>query len=106
MSPETQRMSAAVLYGKEQLRIERVQVPELDRGDVLVRVKAALTCGTDVKVFRRGYHPLMNNAPALVGHELAGDICSAGALLLNSALGQRVVAHHRAPCRHGYYCAK
>ena len=48
MSPDTQRMSAAVLYGKEQLRIERVQVPKLDRGDVLVRVRAALTCGIEL----------------------------------------------------------
>ena len=49
-------MTAAVLYGKEQLRIERVDVPKLAPGDVLVRVRTALTCGTDVKVFRRGYH--------------------------------------------------
>ena len=63
MSPDTQRMSAAVLYGKEQLRIERVDVPTLGRGDVLVRVRAALTCGTDVKVFRRGYHAKMIRPP-------------------------------------------
>ena len=52
-------MTAAVLYGKEHLRIEAVEVPEIGPGDVLVRVKAALTCGTDVKVFRRGYHARM-----------------------------------------------
>ena len=59
-------MSAAVLYGKEQLRIERVEVPKLGRGDVLVRVRAALTCGTDVKVFRRGYHAQHDPAARLV----------------------------------------
>ena len=57
-------MTAAVLYGKEQLQIEIVDVPKLGPGDVLVRVRAALTCGTDVKVFRRGYHARMITPPA------------------------------------------
>ena len=78
MTPANQQMTAAVLYGKEQLRIESVDVPELGRGDLLVRVRAALTCGTDVKVFRRGYHARMIRPPALFGHELAGDIVAVG----------------------------
>src|SRR5947207_329564 len=47
-------MMAAVLYGRENLQVEPVAVPKIQSGDILVRVKAALTCGTDVKVFRRG----------------------------------------------------
>ena len=69
----TQQMTAAVLYGKEHLQIEKVNVPDVRGGDVLVRVRAALTCGTDVKVFRRGYHARMLKPPALFGHELAGQ---------------------------------
>jgi L-iditol 2-dehydrogenase len=106
MSPETQRMSAAVLYGKEQLRIERVQVPKLDRGDVLVRVRAALTCGTDVKVFRRGYHAKMIRPPALFGHELAGDVAAVGSDVSGFHVGQRVVAANSAPCGACYYCQR
>jgi L-iditol 2-dehydrogenase len=106
MSPETQRMSAAVLYGKEQLRIERVQVPKLDRGDVLVRVRAALTCGTDVKVFRRGYHAKMIRPPALFGHELAGDVAAVGSDVSGFLVGQRVVAANSAPCGACYYCER
>ena len=53
------QMMAAVLYGKEHLQIEPVAVPTIDDGDILVRVRTALTCGTDVKVFRRGYHARM-----------------------------------------------
>jgi L-iditol 2-dehydrogenase len=106
MSPETQRMSAAVLYGKEQLRIERVQVPKLDRGDVLVRVRAALTCGTDVKVFRRGYHAKMIRPPALFGHELAGDVAAVGSEVSGFHVGQRVVAANSAPCGACYYCER
>jgi len=72
------QMIAAVLYGKEDLQIESVEVPRIQSGDVLVRVQAALTCGTDVKVFVRGYHARMIVPPALFGHELAGDIVAVG----------------------------
>ena len=37
------QMTAAVLYGKEDVQIETVDVPQIGRGDVLVRVRAALT---------------------------------------------------------------
>jgi len=106
MSPDTQRMSAAVLYSKEQLRIERVEVPPLGRGDVLVRVRAALTCGTDVKVFRRGYHAKMIRPPALFGHELSGDVAAVGSDVSAFYVGQRVVAANSAPCGACYYCQR
>jgi L-iditol 2-dehydrogenase len=101
-----QHMTAAVLYGKEQLRIETVDVPELGSGDVLVRVRAALTCGTDVKVFRRGYHARMIVPPALFGHELAGDIVAVGKGIENFRVGQRVVAANSAPCGKCFYCLR
>ena len=63
---------AAVLYGKENLRVEEVDVPSIGAGDLLVKVHVALTCGTDLKVFRRGYHARMIQPPAVLGHELAG----------------------------------
>src|SRR2546428_12089094 len=96
-------MTAAVLYGKEQLRIETVDVPALASGDVLVRVRAALTCGTDVKVFRRGYHARMIKPPALFGHELAGDIVAAGPGVKSVQLCPRVVAGNSLPCGGWYY---
>ncbi len=106
MTPDTQQMSAAVLYGREQLRIERVEVPKLGRGDVLVRVRAALTCGTDVKVFRRGYHAKMIRPPALFGHELAGDVAAVGSDVTRFRVGQRVVAANSAPCGACFYCQR
>jgi len=99
-------MMAAVLYGKEHLEIEPVAVPEIDEGDLLVRVKAALTCGTDVKVFQRGYHARMIVPPALFGHELAGDIVAAGSAVRKFRVGQRVVAANSAPCGECYYCRR
>ena len=93
----TQQMTAAVLYGKEHLQIETVDVPKIGPGDVLVRVRAALTCGTDVKVFKRGYHARMIVPPALFGHELAGDVVEAGARVSNFSVGDRVVRRTRRP---------
>lgn len=52
-------MLAAVLYGKEHLQLEQIPIPAIGPGDLLVRVRTALTCGTDLKVFRRGYHARM-----------------------------------------------
>jgi L-iditol 2-dehydrogenase len=102
----SQHMTAAVLYGKEHLQIERVDVPQIGRGDVLVRVRAALTCGTDVKVFRRGYHARMIVPPALFGHELAGDIVQMGSDVRGFRVGQRVVAANSAPCGQCFFCRR
>jgi L-iditol 2-dehydrogenase len=99
-------MIAAVLYGKENLQIEAVSVPKIEQGDVLVRVQAALTCGTDVKVFRRGYHARMIVPPALFGHELAGDIVAVGENVRGFRVGQRVVAANSAPCLECFYCRR
>src|SRR6202047_2093509 len=99
-------MMAGVLYGKEDLRVEAVPVPRIDSGDVLVRVRAAWTCGTDVKVFRRGYHARMIQPPALFGHELAGDVVAVGNRVRGFHIGQRVVAANSAPCLECFYCRR
>src|SRR5438309_4561313 len=99
-------MMAAVLYGKEHLQVEPVAVPTIQAGDLLVRVKVALTCGTDVKVFRRGYHARMIVPPAVFGHELAGDVVAAGAGVEKFSIGDRVVAANSAPCDDCYFCRR
>ena len=62
-------MRAAVLYGKEDVRVEDVKAPPLCPGEVRIAIKAALTCGTDLKVYKRGYHAKMIVPPAVFGHE-------------------------------------
>lgn len=99
-------MKAAVLYGKEDIRLEEVPLPELGPGELLVRVKTALTCGTDVKVFRRGYHARMIVPPALFGHELAGDVAQVGSGVSKFRVGQRVVAANSAPCGTCFFCRR
>ena len=96
-------MKAAVLHGREDVRIERVEVPRLEPGDVLLRTRVALTCGTDAKVFRRGYHARMIVPPAVFGHEMAGVIEEVGPGV-DLEPGTSVVAANSAPCGECYYC--
>jgi L-iditol 2-dehydrogenase len=99
-------MQAAVLHGREDIRIENVPVPQAGPGEIIVQVGAALTCGTDLKVFRRGYHARMIVPPALFGHELAGTVVQAGAGVEDFAPGDRVVALNSAPCGQCYFCKR
>jgi L-iditol 2-dehydrogenase len=97
-------MMAAVLYGREDLRLERVAIPQAGPGELLVRVGAALTCGTDLKVYRRGYHAMMLKPPIPFGHELAGVVTEVGAGVESFHLGDRVVALNSAPCDACFFC--
>ena len=60
-------MRAAILHGPGDLRVEEVAEPQPAHGEVLVRIEAATTCGTDVKMARRG-HPILPPYPARFGH--------------------------------------
>ena len=97
-------MQAAVLHGRQDIRIEDVPVPRAAPGELIVRVGAALTCGTDLKVFRRGYHARMIVPPALFGHELAGTVFEVGEGVQGFPNGSRVVALNSAPCGECYFC--
>lgn len=91
-------MRAAILYGKEHVRIENIDPLPLRPGEVRVRIEAALTCGTDLKVFRRGYHAKMIVPPAVFGHELAGVIIEVHPETRGWRTGERVVVANSAPC--------
>jgi L-iditol 2-dehydrogenase len=99
-------MRAAVLHGREDIRIEQVPIPKAAVGELIVRVGAALTCGTDLKVFRRGYHARMIVPPALFGHEQAGTVVEAGEGVANFKQGDHVVALNSAPCGECYFCLR
>jgi L-iditol 2-dehydrogenase len=123
-------VKAAILHGREKIRIEDVAPPALKPGEVRIRIEAALTCGTDLKVFKRGYHAKMIVPPAVFGHELAGvisEVSDVGVHALASAkppaqpgsacspdklklelqpwrIGDRVVAANSAPCGGCFHC--
>src|SRR5246500_836655 len=101
------KMTAAVLYGSEDLRIEQVDVPNVAADEVLLRVRLALTDGTDLKVWKRGYHAKMIQPPAVFGHELVGEIAAVGKRVdPRWRIGMRVIAANSAPCLRCYHCRR
>ena len=91
-------MKAAVLYGKEDVRVEDIAPKPLLVGEVRIQIEAALTCGTDLKVFRRGYHAKMIVPPAVFGHELSGVVAEVQNPSSTIQVGDRVVVANSAPC--------
>src|SRR5262249_32439564 len=101
------RMPAAVLYGSEDLRIEQIDVPAVAADEVLLRVRLALTDGTDLKVWKRGYHAKMIQPPAVFGHEVVGEIVAMGKRVdPRWRLGIRVIAANSAPGLRCYHCRR
>ncbi len=99
-------MLAARLYGPGDLRIEDLPCPGPGPGEVVVRVERALTCTTDLKIFRQGSHPALGPLPSLFGHELAGEVAAVGDGVKSAAVGQRVVVGNSAPCGRCHYCRR
>lgn len=99
-------MKAAIFHGKGDIRIEDVMPPVLKSGEVRVQIAVALTCGTDLKVLKRGYHAKMLTPPSPFGHELAGTICEIGPGVKSSRgkIGDRVVVANSAPCGVCFFC--
>jgi len=97
-------MKAAVLHGKEQILIEELDSAPLQSGEVRVAIQAALTCGTDLKVYKRGYHARMIVPPARFGHELSGIISEVAPDVRGWNFADRVVVANSAPCGECFYC--
>jgi L-iditol 2-dehydrogenase len=97
---------AAVLHGQEDLRLETVSDPTPGAGEVVIQVNVATTCGTDLKVWRRGGHARMLKPPVLFGHEAAGEIVALGAGVTGWQVGDRVVPNNSTPCGTCFFCKR
>jgi len=91
-------MRAAMLRGREDVAIVDVPRPSPGPGEIVIRVEAAHACGTDAKVFRRGYHARMLTPPCLFGHEYTGVVESVGGGVTEFREGDPVVGANSAPC--------
>ncbi len=100
------KMKAAMYYGVGDVRFEETDIPEIGSGELLIKVGTALTCGTDVKTYKRGHPLLIRNIPALFGHEYAGIVEEVGAGIDDFKPGMRVVATNSAPCGDCFFCKR
>jgi L-iditol 2-dehydrogenase len=93
-------MTAAVYRGKQDVRLETVPVPQIGRGEILVKVHTCGICGTDLKKIATGSH----SAPRIFGHETAGIVAAVGEGVQQFSPGERVMVFHHIPCGECYYC--
>lgn len=86
------------------IELREIDAPEPSEGEVLVKVKAALTCGTDLKAFLRG-HPMIP-MPGPFGHEFSGIVEKTGKGVKKFKAGDDIMAVHTAPCFRCRFCQK
>jgi L-iditol 2-dehydrogenase len=99
-------MKAVLFYAPGDIRYGETDRPSPGPGEVLVEIKAALTCGTDLKTYRRGHPVLIKETPAVFGHEWAGVIAELGPDVEGFVPGQPVVAPNSAPCGRCFQCRR
>ncbi|MBV8197883.1 MAG: alcohol dehydrogenase catalytic domain-containing protein [Candidatus Eremiobacteraeota bacterium] len=100
MTAETSRV--AMLVAPRQIELREEAVPDAQAGGVVIRIRGALTDGTDLKTYRRG-HPKMP-MPTRFGHEFSGDVAAVGAGVTALGPGDPVMCVHTAPCGACYWC--
>lgn len=98
------KMKSIQYWGINDIRYEEVELKEPKRGEVVVKVEAALTCGTDLKTLRRGHPVLIKSIPSGFGHEFSGVVAKIGAGVTDFKIGDRVVAANSAPCGKCFFC--
>ncbi|MEW5815558.1 MAG: alcohol dehydrogenase catalytic domain-containing protein, partial [Spirochaetota bacterium] len=91
-------MRAALLFGKEDLRLRDVPVPAIGSGDMLLTVKTAAVCGTDIRMYKNGFKGVSENSPLILGHELSGIIEKIGQAVAGYAAGMRVIVAPNMGC--------
>ena len=99
-------MKAVLYYGPQDIRYENTMIKPLEKGEILVKIAAALTCGTDVKTYRRGHPVLIKNIPSGFGHEFSGTVEKVADDVTNFKPGDRVVAANSAPCGECFFCKR
>ena len=94
-------MKAAVFYGPKDIRIEEVPIPECGSDEVLIKVKRAGMCGSDLHIYTGGFKI---PTPQVIGHEFAGEVTAVGNGVRGIEIGERVTAEHVIPCGKCRYC--
>ncbi len=99
-------MLAAMFYAPLDVRMEYRPIPQPGKGEVLLKVVAAITCGTDLKTYLRGHPLLIRELPSGFGHEVAGIVAAVGPEVTECVEGDAVVIAHSAPCQECFFCRR
>jgi L-iditol 2-dehydrogenase len=99
-------MLAAMFYAPFDVRMEQRPIPQPGIGEVLLKVAAATTCGTDVKTYLRGHPLLIRSTPSGFGHEAAGFVAARGLGVTQCVEGDAIVIANSAPCQQCFYCRR
>lgn len=83
-------MKAAFLYGMNDLKVKEAEVPSINDQEILIKVKAAAICGTDIRMFKNGYKNVSEENPLILGHEVSGVVEEVGESVKNYKKGMRV----------------
>lgn len=102
--PNVPSMRAYMLLKPGQLELRELPIPEPPDGGVVLRIRGALTCGTDIKTFRRGHPKFV--MPMRFGHEFAGEIAAVGKGVREWHEGDLVMAAPTGPCGECFYCRR
>lgn len=97
-------MKAVIYHGPRDIRLEEIPMPAPGPGEVVVKLGAALTCGTDFKAYRQGHRVLLGDYPSRFGHELAGTVTALGKGVRTAKEGDRVVVANSAPMDDCFWC--
>ncbi len=97
-------MLASYLIGPGLIELREITIPKPSHGEITIKIKAALTCGTDLKAYLRG-HPMIP-MPGVFGHEFSGIVAEVGKGVKKFKEGDEVMAVHSAPCLNCPYCKK
>jgi len=95
---------AGILVSPGRIEVRETETPKPSKGEVVIKIQTALTCGTDLKAFLRG-HPMIP-MPGVFGHEFSGIIAEAGHGVKGFKPGDEVMAVHSAPCGRCNYCRR
>lgn len=97
-------MQANIIIRPGRIGFCEIETPKPSHGEIVIKIKAALTCGTDLKAFRQGHHVIP--MPGGFGHEFSGIVADVGKGVKGFKKGDEIMAVHSAPCLKCSYCKK
>ncbi len=97
----TSKMKAAVYYGVRDIRVETIDIPEIEKNDILLKVKACGICGSDVHSYNAG---LYVKPGQIMGHEFVAEVAKVGKDVQDIHVGQRGIGFHVGICGACFWC--